>query len=74
MQQWHVVNGKPPVLALVVDVTEAFMHCSKSFVRSKLWQREKWPDRANVPTLADWVGFARSRTRRRSRLLPGSRR
>jgi PPOX class probable FMN-dependent enzyme len=55
VQDRHRVNGKPPLLALAVDVTEAFMHCSKSFVRSKLWQPDKWPDRSNVPTLADWV-------------------
>jgi len=55
VQQRHVINGKPPVLALVVGVTEASTHRSKSFVRSKLWLPEKWPDRPNVPTLADWV-------------------
>jgi uncharacterized protein len=55
IQERHVVNGKPPLLALAVDVTEVFMHCSKSFVRSKLWQPDKWPDHGNAPSLAEWV-------------------
>jgi PPOX class probable FMN-dependent enzyme len=55
VQQRHSVNGKPPVLAIAVEVEEAFMHCSKAFVRSRLWQPEKWPDLVNVPSLAEWV-------------------
>ncbi|MBE9640949.1 MSMEG_1061 family FMN-dependent PPOX-type flavoprotein [Salipiger mangrovisoli] len=51
----HAVNGREPLLALVVDVEEAFMHCSKSMIRSRLWQPEKWPARKSAPTLADWV-------------------
>ena len=49
------VNGKEPQLALVVDVEEAFMHCSKAFIRSRLWYPEKWPARKSAPTLAEWV-------------------
>ncbi|SFI73477.1 MSMEG_1061 family FMN-dependent PPOX-type flavoprotein [Celeribacter neptunius] len=49
------VNGKEPLLALIVDVEEAFMHCSKSMIRSRLWQPDHWPERRSAPTLADWV-------------------
>ena len=49
------VNGKAPALSLVVEVEEAFMHCSKAFVRSRLWKPEQWPDRDGVPSLAEWV-------------------
>ncbi|MCR8550109.1 pyridoxamine 5'-phosphate oxidase family protein [Salipiger sp. P9] len=49
------VNGKAPLLALVVEVEEAFMHCSKAFLRSRLWHPEGWPARKSAPTLADWV-------------------
>jgi PPOX class probable FMN-dependent enzyme len=55
VQERHRVNGKTPVLALAVHVTEAFMHCSKSFVRSRLWKPEEWPSLDTVPTLAEWV-------------------
>lgn len=51
----HAMNGKEPLLALVVDVEEAFMHCSKSFIRSRLWYPDHWPERKSAPTLAEWV-------------------
>ena len=51
----HAINGKQPLLALVVDVEEAFMHCSKSIIRSHLWQPDHWPERKSAPTLAEWV-------------------
>lgn len=55
VQDRHAVNGKRPVLALVVDVEQAFMHCSKSFVRARMWNSGLWPNLTNVPTLAEWV-------------------
>jgi len=51
----HAINGKEPLLALVIDVEEAFMHCSKSFIRSRLWHPDHWPKRKSAPTLAEWV-------------------
>jgi PPOX class probable FMN-dependent enzyme, DR_2398 family len=53
LQAKLAVNGKPPNLVLIVRVEEAFMHCPKCIVRSRLWQPEQWPDRSNVPTLAE---------------------
>jgi uncharacterized protein len=41
-------RGKPAVLAIRVHVEECFFHCSKAFVRSKLWDHERWPDRKKV--------------------------
>jgi len=52
LQARMVVNGKMPNAALIVTVQEAFMHCPKCVIRSHLWQPEFWPDRADVPTLA----------------------
>ena len=49
------VNRKRPLLAMVVDVEEVFMHCSKSFIRSRLWHPDQWPSRGTAPTLAEWV-------------------
>jgi uncharacterized protein len=43
------VKGHRPVLALEVAVDEVFYHCSKSFLRSKLWQPEQW-DADAVPS------------------------
>lgn len=51
----HAIKGREPLLALVVDVEEVFMHCSKSLIRSRLWQPDHWPARKTAPTLAEWV-------------------
>ena len=51
----HAINGREPLLALVIDVEEAFMHCSKSVIRSRLWHPDHWPERKSAPTLAEWV-------------------
>jgi uncharacterized protein len=46
------VGGKPPLVALVVDVEEVFFQCAKAFRRSKLWEASTWPDPALQPSLA----------------------
>lgn len=51
----HAIKGREPLLALVIDVEEAFMHCSKSLIRSRLWHPDHWPERKSTPTLAEWV-------------------
>jgi PPOX class probable FMN-dependent enzyme len=53
LQNKFVVNGKAPELVLVVSVENAFMHCPKCVIRSKLWKPDQWPDRSNVPTFAE---------------------
>ena len=55
LQARLAVNGKEPNLILVVSVEEAFMHCPKCMVRSKLWNPEQWPNRSNVPSLAEAI-------------------
>ena len=47
------VNGRSPELVIVVDVSEAFFHCSKCMIRSKLWKSEHWPDLEGLPRLAE---------------------
>ena len=32
------VNGRPPTSAILVEVTEVFLHCPKAFIRSGLWK------------------------------------
>ena len=54
----HAVNGRLPDLVLVVTVEQAFMHCSKSSVRSRLWAPEMWPDTRGVPLMSEWVKAA----------------
>ena len=40
-----IVKGNRPQLALLIEIEQIFHHCSKSFMRSKLWKPETWnPD------------------------------
>jgi len=55
LQARLAVSGKCPELVLVVTVEEAFMHCPKCMIRSRLWDSEGWPDRSNVPSLAEGI-------------------
>ena len=45
------VNGRSPKLAIVVKVTEVYMHCAKAFRRSKLWNPDHFQDRREMPSL-----------------------
>lgn len=45
------VNGRPPILALEIDVEEVFFHCPKAFLRSDLWEPQTWRPDA-VPSTA----------------------
>lgn len=44
------VDGKPAVVAIVVTVQEAYIHCPKAFLRSQLWDTNSWP--ADPPSMA----------------------
>lgn len=46
------VGGKPPLLALVIEVEECFFQCAKAFRRSSLWNPATWPDPQLQPLLA----------------------
>ncbi|MCG7505068.1 pyridoxamine 5'-phosphate oxidase family protein [Mesorhizobium retamae] len=45
------VNGRAPKLAIVVEVTEVFMHCAKAFRRSHLWNPDHFQNRTEMPSL-----------------------
>lgn len=53
-------KGKVPALAIAVHVDEAFFHCSKCMIRSRLWQPEEWPRLDGLPTLAETMKDAAS--------------
>ncbi len=44
-------DGKLPLFAIIVTVKEAFMHCSKCMIRSKLWRGVEDTQDRIVPTL-----------------------
>jgi predicted pyridoxine 5'-phosphate oxidase superfamily flavin-nucleotide-binding protein len=37
----ETLRGKKPSFAIIVKVKEAFMHCAKCMIRSKLWQNSE---------------------------------
>lgn len=49
------VKNKLPKFALIIHVEEAFMHCSKCMVRSKLWTDIDSDIRTKVPSLAEII-------------------
>ena len=49
------VNARPPASVLVVSVREAFMHCAKSIMRSRLWEADARADRCLMPTIGQIV-------------------
>jgi PPOX class probable FMN-dependent enzyme len=55
------VHGKRPLLAVLVTVAECYFHCSKAFVRARLWQPAQWPGPGSVASLGtvmrDQVGL-----------------
>ncbi len=46
------VNGKVPTIGIGVQVEECYVHCAKAFMRSGLWNPEKWPARESIPKMA----------------------
>jgi PPOX class probable FMN-dependent enzyme len=46
------VQGKRPKVAIGIEVQECFLHCAKAFKRSGLWDRDRWPDVAGLPSMA----------------------
>ncbi len=46
------VDDRIPKLAIVVRVSEVFMHCAKAFRRSHLWDPDHFQDRAEMPSIS----------------------
>jgi len=49
------VAGKIPKLAIVVTVTEAFLHCAKALKRARLWDDDYRLERKELPTLGRMI-------------------
>ncbi|HEY9897413.1 MAG TPA: pyridoxamine 5'-phosphate oxidase family protein, partial [Candidatus Sericytochromatia bacterium] len=44
------INGKTPKTVILVTVAEAFLHCAKALLRSKLWDSTVQVERAQFPS------------------------
>jgi uncharacterized protein len=49
------VSGVTPDLAIEVTVDELFLHCSKAFARSAVWDTATWPAKEDVPSAGQIV-------------------
>ncbi len=47
------MQGKLPKVVLLIHVEEAYGHCAKAILRSKLWDPAAMPSLETVPTLGD---------------------
>lgn len=50
-----VDEARPPRLILQVDVQEAFLHCAKALMRSKLWHDDSRIERQILPTMGQML-------------------
>ena len=50
------VQGKPPKCAIVVSVRQAYLHCAKALLRSKLWSGENAQPKGTFPSIARIIG------------------
>jgi len=55
MRERGRVGDKLPVTALVVSVTQAFIHCGKSTTRSKLWDASQHVEPGTLPSFGQIV-------------------
>lgn len=44
------VEGKTAKLGILIDIAEAYPHCSKAFLRSQLWDPARYIDRSTLPS------------------------
>ena len=70
------VNQKNPKIGLLITVHEAFMHCAKALVRSKLWDPVQHIDRAQLPSFAEIMlthcsGLTEEENARQTKIMAG---
>ena len=46
------VDGKKPVVGIVVEIEECFLQCAKALIRSKLWEKSVESSRSSLPCFA----------------------
>ncbi len=50
------VQGKLPKCAIVIDVRQAYLHCAKALLRSKLWAPDYAQPKGTFPSIGRMVG------------------
>lgn len=54
------VEGRTPKLGILVEIDEAFTHCSKAFIRSGLWDPTTFVDRSELPSSGEVLASLRT--------------
>ena len=44
------IEGKSPKLGIVVDIEQYYTQCPKAFIRSHLWEPERFVEQSAIPT------------------------
>jgi uncharacterized protein len=50
-----IADGRLPVAAILLEIDEAYLHCAKAFIRSKLWDPSSRIDRSAFPSFARMI-------------------
>jgi len=53
--QRFIERGKPPRSVMVVEVREAYLHCSKALRRADLWNPQKAVPRSQLPSFGEML-------------------
>ncbi|WP_226579677.1 pyridoxamine 5'-phosphate oxidase family protein [Halobacillus litoralis] len=48
-------RGNMPLVGIVVEVKECFIHCAKALKRSKLWEPSSWKRKEELPSAAKMI-------------------
>jgi uncharacterized protein len=54
VQRFQVAR-RPPAVILRITVREAYLHCAKALMRSRLWDPEARIDRSELPTMGEMM-------------------
>ncbi|WP_420799783.1 pyridoxamine 5'-phosphate oxidase family protein [Paenibacillus mesophilus] len=49
------VNDRIPVVGIVVEVEECYLHCAKAFYRSQLWKPYSWLSKDHLPSASKMI-------------------
>jgi uncharacterized protein len=49
------VSRRPPAIVLRVTVCQAYLHCAKALMRSRLWDPGARIDRVQLPTMGEMM-------------------
>jgi PPOX class probable FMN-dependent enzyme len=67
------VQGKAPKCAIVVSVRQAYMHCAKALIRSRLWEPDYVQPKGSFPNIArvisDQLGMSPAEAKEREAMV-----